>query len=444
MSELKQLMADLGVRSDMSSANKELFSTIEFIQYAENKSYSKAKSKWYRLIGNKSPHKDEIMGTHNKPNVFMMELRTFGTNKPYETPGMTFLGLYKLLFILGGKVAVQFRFAVEGIFTRYIAGDLSLIQEIHTNAASDAPVQQLCRQALTQDPARNTSASVIEELDTESEVDEPSRIDTEIAKVLCSISEKTVVERECSLNVARAKRKLESDEDLQFQQMKLSLREKEFALEQKQKYADQEFQIELQQKEIETDKMKKLAAYDLRQREMELQDLQQQKDIELELKKKLADIELQQKKKHAPQYGQLALQERDIKLREKKIALHEKQIELRERELKLSIQIKENNLVQNKTQPTITKHPPPPSKDKTPLATTKQPTPLSKDKTHAAGETNKQPPPRTKNAPSTKKTTKQSLLRAKDNTKQSTSVLNVTGQLVIPFLTSSISRAQPH
>jgi len=439
MSDLMQLMTDLGVHCGMSVDNKRGLSVIHFIQCAENTTWKAAKSKWYRLTKNDATHKDEI--THN---VFMIVLAKCGKNQNYMTPGMNFIGLYKLMFFLGGKVGLEFRRSVESIHLRVISGDLSILDEIRTNAASNAPVQQLCRQALTQDPARNASASVIEELDTESEVDEPSRIDTEIAKVLCSISEKTVVERECSLNVARAKRKLESDEDLQFQQMKLSLREKEFALEHKQKYADQEIQIELQQKEIETDKMKKLAAYDLRQREIELQDLQQQKDIELDLKKKLAEIELQQKKKHAPQYGQLALQERDIKLREKKIALHEKQIELRERELKLSIQIKQNNLVQNKTPPATTKQPPPSSKDKTPLTTTKQPPPPSKDKTHAAGETNKQPPPRTKNAPSTKKTTKQSLLRAKDNTKQSSSVLNVTGQLVIPFLTSSISRAQPH
>ena len=32
--------------------------------------------------------------------------------------------------------------------TRYMAGDTSLIEEIHANAASDAPVQQLCCNAL--------------------------------------------------------------------------------------------------------------------------------------------------------------------------------------------------------------------------------------------------------------------------------------------------------
>jgi hypothetical protein len=69
-----------------------------------------------------------------------------------DTPCMTIRGLQRLLMILGGKVAAEFRVLVEGVFTRVMAGDQSLIEVINANAASDAPVQQVYRQALAQEP----------------------------------------------------------------------------------------------------------------------------------------------------------------------------------------------------------------------------------------------------------------------------------------------------
>jgi len=52
---------------------------------------------------------------------------------------MTIRGLQRLLMILGGKVAAEYREIVESVFTRYTAGDTSLIEEVRANAASDAP-----------------------------------------------------------------------------------------------------------------------------------------------------------------------------------------------------------------------------------------------------------------------------------------------------------------
>jgi hypothetical protein len=65
---------------------------------------------------------------------------------------MTLRGLQRLVMILGGKVAADFRQIVEGVFTRYNAGDLSMIQEIQEHAVSDAPIHQAYRQALAQEP----------------------------------------------------------------------------------------------------------------------------------------------------------------------------------------------------------------------------------------------------------------------------------------------------
>lgn len=75
---------------------------------------------------------------------------------------MTIRGLQRLLMILGGKVAAEFREIVEGTFTRVMAGDQSLIEVINANAASDAPVQQAYRAALAQEPV----APVLDELCT--------------------------------------------------------------------------------------------------------------------------------------------------------------------------------------------------------------------------------------------------------------------------------------
>ena len=65
---------------------------------------------------------------------------------------MTIRGLQRLLVILGGKVAAEFRQIVEETFTRVMAGDQSLIEVINANAASQAPVQQAYRAALAQEP----------------------------------------------------------------------------------------------------------------------------------------------------------------------------------------------------------------------------------------------------------------------------------------------------
>jgi hypothetical protein len=65
---------------------------------------------------------------------------------------MTLRGLERLLMILEGKVATEFRELIEGTFTRVMAGDKSLIEVIESNAASDAPIHQAFRAALAQEP----------------------------------------------------------------------------------------------------------------------------------------------------------------------------------------------------------------------------------------------------------------------------------------------------
>lgn len=86
------------------------------------------------------------------------ELRTSCQNLKFDgrgqrsTPVMTVRGLQRLLMILGGKVAAEYRAMVESTFTRVMAGDLTLIQVIEDNAESNEPIHQLARDALAQEP----------------------------------------------------------------------------------------------------------------------------------------------------------------------------------------------------------------------------------------------------------------------------------------------------
>ncbi len=61
--------------------------------------------------------------------------------------------------ILGSKLACDFRVIVEGIFTRYMAGDTSMIQEIRTNATSSPPIHQVYHQTLVQEPVTTMASS---------------------------------------------------------------------------------------------------------------------------------------------------------------------------------------------------------------------------------------------------------------------------------------------
>ena len=78
---------------------------------------------------------------------------------------MTLRGLQRLLMILGGKVAAEYREIVEGVFTRYMAGDTSLIEEVRANAVSDAPENVLARQALEQEPVTLGKRKKIDEME---------------------------------------------------------------------------------------------------------------------------------------------------------------------------------------------------------------------------------------------------------------------------------------
>lgn len=103
-----------------------------------------ARKEFSRIVADGSEYQQEVAG-------LCRYLKFPGTGQR-PTPCMTIRGLQRLLMILGGKVAAEFRAIVEGTFTRVMAGDQSLIEVINANAASQAPVQQAFRAALAQEP----------------------------------------------------------------------------------------------------------------------------------------------------------------------------------------------------------------------------------------------------------------------------------------------------
>lgn len=158
---LLRLTEDASLRGKQDDNGMWWFSVYNFINFVcdkeEGSSYHYVT--WKRLVSETSEHRDEVL-THCK-------YLKFAGSGQRDTPCMTIKGLQRLLMLLGGKVAGEYRQIVEGVFTRYMAGDTSLVEEIRANAASDAPVQQLCRNALEHEAPAALGKRKLDELQME-------------------------------------------------------------------------------------------------------------------------------------------------------------------------------------------------------------------------------------------------------------------------------------
>lgn len=134
------------VRGMIGPDGLQLFSVYDFmtISCRYGNSGASARNEFKRLIREGSEFQSEVVGS-----CYYLKFPGSGQR---ETPCMTIRGLQRLLMILGGKVAAEFREIIEGTFTRVMAGDQSLIEVINANAASQAPIQQAYRAALVQEP----------------------------------------------------------------------------------------------------------------------------------------------------------------------------------------------------------------------------------------------------------------------------------------------------
>ena len=99
------------------------FSVYDFINFVCDKYHNRtyAHTAFLRLTKDGSEHQNEVLSNcrHCK----------FPGERQRNTPCMTLRGLQRLLMILGGKVAAEYRAIAEGIFTRYTAGDASLLAD---------------------------------------------------------------------------------------------------------------------------------------------------------------------------------------------------------------------------------------------------------------------------------------------------------------------------
>jgi hypothetical protein len=165
MSELLlKLTGDATVRGTITSDGEYVGSVYNFINLACNKRGTFGNKVWERLIRWDSVFKKELDELYTKEFVNGLigqddQLSDTKKTRRSRTPVMTLRGLQRLMMILGGKVAADFRHIVEGVFTRYMAGDRTMLEEIRANAVSDSPIHQAYRQALAQEPVVDAAAT---------------------------------------------------------------------------------------------------------------------------------------------------------------------------------------------------------------------------------------------------------------------------------------------
>ena len=133
-----QIASNASIRRTVCPDGFHRFSVYDFICIAGQKPTSSdyGRVTYARLVSNESEFSNEV--------VTSVHHLKFPGSGQRTTPTMTLRGLQRLLLILGTRGAAEFRMLLESTFTRIMAGDTSLIDEIQSNAAY--------KQALAQEP----------------------------------------------------------------------------------------------------------------------------------------------------------------------------------------------------------------------------------------------------------------------------------------------------
>ena len=174
MSELPlRLATDVTVRAKKISDTQQVFSVFDVMSLVYPTMSGSWKNMKWKTLTEKSEFKDELEFTEEYLKYQDEDVTSNNTKKRRlrKTPAMTIQGLQRLLVILGGKHAGEFRTIVLGVFTRYMSGDRTMIEEIQANAVSDAPIHQAYRQALAQEPVLDAAGTKRQlELDMEERI----------------------------------------------------------------------------------------------------------------------------------------------------------------------------------------------------------------------------------------------------------------------------------
>jgi hypothetical protein len=155
-------LVDVTVRAKITSDAQHVVSVYDVMDLAcPDQCESWRRQKWKDLIAEKSEFRKELVFTKEYLKYHDQDVTSNDTKKRRfrKTPVMTLQALQRLLMILGGKVSADFRTIVLGVFTRYMAGDRTMLEEINTNAASSAPIHQAYRQALAQEPVLDVAGT---------------------------------------------------------------------------------------------------------------------------------------------------------------------------------------------------------------------------------------------------------------------------------------------
>lgn len=146
---LFNITSDGSLRGLITSDNCETFSIYDFITklFKKDDSGTYARQLWGRMQKPNYEHYNEVVTLvticHN------LVLPGSGGRK---TPCTGIRGLQQLLTILSSKVSEDYRTLLNETLLRYVAGDRSMIIEIEENAASEAPINVLARDALAREP----------------------------------------------------------------------------------------------------------------------------------------------------------------------------------------------------------------------------------------------------------------------------------------------------
>ena len=117
------------------------------------KTYDAVKSSWTRLLQSEFGKEVGRLTTDFK----------FPGQGQRDTPCMDFVGIQRLFAILDGKIGEEYRKLAVTSLTRILGGDLSLVREIQSNAASSAAVNVLAREAVGSKRSRE-SGQVLQEV----------------------------------------------------------------------------------------------------------------------------------------------------------------------------------------------------------------------------------------------------------------------------------------
>jgi hypothetical protein len=165
------------IRGLITNSGEERYAVVDFMAKACQRSMATAAKQFHRMINDDSECKEEILALCQK--------LTFPGCRGQSTYTMTLAGLQRLLLLLGGKVAAEFRKIVEETFRRVMGGDRSLIQVIEANAASNAPMQQAYRASLAAEPP----SSAVDDVCIKRKRDELEHMKTEMEMKFATIKQ---------------------------------------------------------------------------------------------------------------------------------------------------------------------------------------------------------------------------------------------------------------